>query len=1565
MTKNNRWPIGNEGHMSLLPIQRISREEALPLSFAQQRLWFLDQLESGSASYNLPAVVSLKGQLNIGALEAAINEIVRRHEILRTTFLTVDGRAAQRIAPVLSLPLTRIKVSNSSEREQAVEVRRLISEESRRPFDLAHGPLIRVSLLQLNEQEHVLLLTMHHIITDGWSMGVLLRELGVLYDAFSNERPSPLPELSIQYTDFAHWQQSWLRGDVLARQLAYWRERLAGAPPTLELPSDKPRPVVQSFRGAAYKFVLPQDLLRQLNELSRREGATLFMTLLATFMTLLYRYTQQEDIVVGTPIANRTSSEMEDLIGFFVNTLLMRAGMSGDKSFHELLSEVRETTLGAYAHQDIPFEKLVEELQPQRDMSRSPLFQVMFVLQNVPMQALELPGLNLKLASTDTGTSKFDLTLYMEETNYSLVGIWEYNTDLFEESTIERMGGHFQGLLRAIVAQPYQALRMLPLLTASEHHQLCDWNQTTAAYPQEVCLHELFEAQVQRTPEHIAVSFQDHKLTYRELNRRANQLAHQLRLLGVGPEVLVGLLMERSVGMMVALLGILKAGGAYLPLDPSYPQERLSFMLADTKAPVLLMQDGRAELLSDYQGMTLSLDERGLLVIARNSTGERSGTECEQTPASGVSAGNLSYVIYTSGSTGRPKGAMNTHGAICNRLLWMQEAYGLGEEDRVLQKTPISFDVSVWELFWPLLTGARLVLAEPGGHRDSEYLWEVIKREQITTLHFVPSMLNVFLEAGVAGKERLASVRRVICSGEALSYETQERFYALGAQAELHNLYGPTEAAVDVTWWACERGSERRVVPIGKPVANTQCYVLDEWGGPVPVGVSGELYLGGVQVGRGYLGRGELTAERFVPDAYGAVSGGRLYRTGDSVRLLEDGNLEYLGRLDHQVKLRGQRIELGEIEAALGVHPAIRNVVVLIREDSPGDRRLVAYIVAEAHERPTVTELRTFLQEQLPDYMIPAVFVTLDELPLTPNGKVDRKALPIPDQSRPDLDQTFIAARTAAEDVLTEIWSQALGVEQIGIHDNFFELGGDSILSIQIINKASQAGLNFTPRQLFQHQSIAALAAVASIDTAIEAEQGIVVGPVPLTPIQQWFFEHSVVDPQHFNQALMLELRQPLEATLLRRALEYLHKHHDALRLRFEQGEAGWQQRTVETANDTGFSVMNISDFAQEEQASAIEEMAATVQGSLNLSDGPLLKVVLFELGAAQAGRLLLVAHHLIIDGLSWRILLEDLQKAYTQVKRGEEIALGLKTSSFQQWGKELEKYARTAELDQTYWMDTRFQNISSLPRDKNGINTAATAQTLTVKLSPEETRALLQKVPAAYHTHINEALLTAVAQAFKQWSGRQFFVDLEGHGREDLMVELNLSRTVGWFTAIYPVLLEVPNGAGPGDALKSIKEQLRSIPRRGISYGLLRYLSAEKAEMRAFPDAEVIFNYLGQLDQALSELPLFTFGKESIGPSQSPRATRRHLIEINGSILERQLQMSWTYSENVHNRSTIERLSGAFIDSLRNLITHCQSEEAGGFTPSDFPLARLDQRKLGKLTALINKKDKLESLRT
>lgn len=1016
-----------------------------PLSFAQQRLWFLDQLTPNSPLYNLPGpALRLRGPLTAEAVQHALDAVVARHEVLRTTISTDTGHPAPSIHQHRQAELQVIDLSARPQAEREAEAHRLLETEARRPFDLSRDVVLRATLLRLGLEEHVLLLITHQIACDSESISVLYRDFAAFYAAFTSGLAVSLAALPIQYADFALWQQQWLQGERLQTLLAYWTQQLAGASAILELPTDRPRPRVQTYGGGRHALSLDPALTDTLRAVSQQQGISLSMTLLAAFLTLLHRYSRQDDLVVGLPFPGRIRPELEGLIGPFVNTLPLRVDLSGDPMFPEILERVRQAIMGAHAHQELPFEKLVEELQLERSLNRSPLYQVLFTFQESPI-LLELPGLTLQQFDVYTATAKFDVSLEVRQGPEAITGWLGYNTDLFDAMTIGRMAAHLRTLLQGIAAHPHHRLTALPLLTEAERQRLVvEWNDTARAYRRDVCLHQLFEAQVDRSPEATAVVFQSEHLTYSALHRRANQLAHFLQHQGVGPEVCVGVFMERSLEMLIAIYGILKAGGAYVPLDPEYPADRLAFMVQDAQVPILLTQQRLTPRLPEHQARVVCVDA-DWATIAQEST---------HNPQCGVTEANVAYVIYTSGSTGRPKGVVNTHRGICNRLLWMQEAYRLTEADRVLHKTPLSFDVSVWELFWPLLVGAQLIVAQPGGHRDNAYLVDQITTLGITTLHFVPSMLQLFLEAQDVW--RCHSLRRVICSGEALPYDLQERFFARLPQVELHNLYGPTEAAVDVTYWACQPQSALRIVPIGRPVANTQIYLLDCHLQPMPIRIPGELHIGGVQVARGYLNRPDLTAERFIPDPFRTAPEARLYKTGDLARYLPDGSIEFLGRMDSQVKIRGFRIELGEIEAVLGQHPEVREGVATVREDDPGDKRLVAYVVPHQGHNPTTSALQDFLRQRLPEYMVPAAFVALQAMPLTPNGKVDRRALPVPGPGRPRLEQTYVAPRTPLEQFLVRLWCEVLKLDRVGIHDNFFDLGGDSIRGAIFVNKLQQ-----------------------------------------------------------------------------------------------------------------------------------------------------------------------------------------------------------------------------------------------------------------------------------------------------------------------------------------------------------------------------------------------------------------------------------------------------------------------------------------------------------------------------
>ncbi|HSF41611.1 MAG TPA: amino acid adenylation domain-containing protein, partial [Thermoanaerobaculia bacterium] len=1051
--------------LAALPLRRSERPERLPLSFAQERLWFLDQLQPGGSVYNIPLALRLRGDLSWSALAASLDEVVARHEVLRTTFAVADGRPVQGVHPELRLALPVADLSGLPEDARTPEADRLAREEAARPFDLARGPLARTTLLRLGREHHVALFTLHHIVSDGWSMGVLVQEVGALYAAFlRGERPA-LPELPIQYADFALWQRQHLAGGVLAGQIAFWKEHLAGAPPVLDLPSDRPRPPVQRFRGARVSTFLPSDRLPGLAE--PRPGTTPFMLLLAAFQTLLSRLSGQEDLVVGTPVAGRNRLETENLIGFFVNTLALRAGLGGDPRFADALARVREVTVAAYAHEDLPFEKLVEELQPERSLAHAPVFQVVLVLQNAPMESLELPGLTLEPLPVEPGTTKFDLTVSLHETPQGLLCFWEHDSDLFDESTIRRFQGSFAALLAAALADPAQRLSELPLLADAERQELLLWNRARPTAPPALCLHELFALQAQARPTAVAVSFEDRELSYGELDERSGRLARRLRAAGVGPEVPVALCLERSPELVVALLAVLKAGGAYVPIDPAYPRDRQAYILADSGARVLLSERALAGGLSAVGVRTILLDEPGEDLPAPQAGGLPPGA----TPES------LAYVIYTSGSTGRPKGVLVRHANVVRLFRETEPWFGFDERDVWTLFHSPAFDFSVWEIWGALLYGGRLVVVPWAVSRSPEDFHDLLRREGVTVLNQTPSAFRQLVAADAARGGELA-LRQVIFGGEALELQALRPWFERHGdeRPRLVNMYGITETTVHVTWRPLTAADlAANGSPIGRAIPDLDLRVLDRSGQPVPVGVAGELCVGGAGLARGYLGRPELTAGRFVPDPFGESPGARLYRSGDLVRYRASGDLEHLGRIDHQVKIRGFRIELGEIETALAAFPGVREAVVAVREDRRGDRTLAAWVAAPA-PRPAAGELRAFLRERLPEYMVPATFVFLDALPLTANGKVDRRALPAPDEGRVAREASAAPA-AGIEREIAAVWQEVLGVERVGVDDNFFDLGGHSLRLVEVQTRLREAlGRDVPVVELFRHPTVAALA---------------------------------------------------------------------------------------------------------------------------------------------------------------------------------------------------------------------------------------------------------------------------------------------------------------------------------------------------------------------------------------------------------------------------------------------------------------------------------------------------------
>jgi amino acid adenylation domain-containing protein/non-ribosomal peptide synthase protein (TIGR01720 family) len=1559
LAKQVEQALHSDQHQETLPLVPYPRAEQLPVSLTQQRLWFLDQLSPDNPFYNLCGMLHLDGPLNVFALERSIQTIEQRHEALRTTFLSIDGRALQIVSEERAITLVHCDLSHLPDHEQEHFAHQFAAEQAARPFNLAEGPLTRVHLLRFNARKHALVLVMHHIVSDGWSLGVFARELQALYNAFATGQEPLLPDLPVQYGDYTIWQRQRLESQAFQQQLQYWQQQLAGIPALLELPTDRPRPSIQTFHGAQLTFQLSPQQSRELARFSQQEGATLFMTLLATLQTLLYRYTGQEDIVVGTAIANRNQVEVENLIGFFVNTLALRADLSGNPSFRSLLKQVRKVCLDAYTHQDLPFEKVVDVVQPERSLSTSPLFQVMFVLQNGIDLNLDFVDLSGRFENVYNQTAKFDLTITMAESPEGLAGVVEYNTDLFDSTSIEHFIAHFQMLLQGVTANADQALSQAPIFSPAQYQDISTGEIEQPPCLEDLCVQQLFEIQARRAPDSVAIVSQDECLTYAQLDRRANQLAAYLVEQGVQAETVVGLCMIRSFDFLIGLLGVLKAGGAYLPLDPDYPQERLAFLLKDARASLLLTQSHLIEHVPREVAQMICLDTDWPL-IARSP---EKGLPARALPT------NLAYVIYTSGSTGKPKGVQVSHHNLRNLLSWHIQSYSIHPGDRATQVASVAFDACVWEV-WPyLVSGACLHLPTEDIRLSATQLrdWLI---EQGITISFLPTPLAESIMA--VDWPRKVALRTLLTGGDKLQH------YPIGLPFRLVNHYGPTEFTVVATAGtvqsfahAQEADEAERAPSLGHPITNTRIYLLDKQMALVPWGAPGEIYLGGPSLARGYLHRPEWTAERFVPNPFSSEAGARLYRTGDLARYLPNGEIEFMGRIDDQVKVRGYRIEPGEIESTLLQYPGMQDAIVLAREDVPGVKRLVAYIIPQKGTQLQITNVQDFLQARLPDYMVPSFFVELEAFPLTVHGKVDRKALPAPNYAQHEEQADLTTPHNTVEQTLASIWEQVLGIDQVSIHDNFFTLGGDSILSIQIVSRAAQAGIHITPQQFFQHQTIAGLAAHATTEhkeTIVAAEDEDSREDIPLTPIQRWFFELEQPEPHYWNQALLLSMRQPVRMALLDQAIKQVLQHHDAFRLRFTREDGQWRQRNGERQHETedqeiGSCLMvDLTALPSAARKRAEQSLIQELQASLNLESGPIFRAACFT-GAGKADHLLIVIHHLLIDGVSWRIVLEDLEIAYTQLA-GQSSTTGApqlpaRTNSFQQWAQQLVTLARSEELlqDLPYWLAQSQGDALHLPLDyPGGKNTVASTRRISVSLSREETSALLYEAPAAYHTQINDLLLTALTQTLASWLGRgNLLLDLEGHGRE-LLSELDISRTVGWFTALYPLRVHLDAASAPVATLKTIKEQLRGLPRKGASYGILRYSceqpdkAAELAQLRAQPGAEIMFNYRGQFDQFFASSEVFSSAVEPDVPTASPPGKRHHVLETIVSLTNGQLEIEWMYSQNIHRASTIEKLARAYKQALRSLIAHCRQSTVGGYTPSDFPLATLDQPSLDAL---------------
>ena len=1530
-----------------LPILARARgaEPQLPVSYAQQRQWFLWQLDPESSAYLVAGGLWLTGEIDAVALRASFEAIVARHEVLRTRFVADEaGRVAQQIDSHAQLdwreawlPAAQIDAATHA----------LASE----PFDLAAGPLLRAALYRSEDEadRNLLVLTMHHIVSDGWSIQVLLEELVAHYRAAVLGEPLTVHALPVQYADYAAWQREWLEAGEQEKQLAYWRETLGSTHPVLALPTDAPRQAHASYTAARHGVTLPFELAQAVRERARHSSTTPFMVLLAAFQALLHRYTGERDIRVGVPVANRNRVETEPLIGFFVNTQVLRAEIAGRDTLGELLERTRQATVGAQAHQDLPFDVLVDALQPERSLSHNPLFQVMFSHLRSDYRVLDaLPGLAVQWYELTDGAAAFELTLnIVEASDGNLSAQLIYARDLFSEATIERFGRHYLKVLSGLAENPAQALVDIELSDPEERQQSQSPAHRVDAAAGIPLVHRSFEMHAQAQPDAVALLCGDVQLSYRELNERANRLAARLIHEGVGPEVRVGFAMARSPEMLVAQLAILKAGGVYVPLDLAYPAERLAYMIDHSGIELLLVQTRRASV----GHLPVSGARRMLDLDTLDVSNEPAGN-----PLLTPHAGNLAYVVYTSGSTGRPKGVAVAHGALAAHCHAIGKCYGMNAADRLLHFASVSFDAAAEQFLLPLMNGAAIVL------RDDEVwsaqrLVDEIRSKNVSVLYLPPAYLDAFARVTETGT---VSVRACIAGGEAWSKAGFEAVRTHLNPQRIYNAYGPSETVVTPTLWQpdAEARFDSAYAPIGRPVGERSAWVLDAQMNRVPQGLPGELYLGGTGMARGYLGRPGLTAERFVPDPFSADPGARLYRTGDLVRWRSDGELEYIGRIDHQVKVRGFRIELGEVEAQLRAQAGVRDAVVAA-QDGPGGTRLAGYVSALPGCSLDPATLRAGLAATLPDYMVPGVVMVLDALPLNANGKVDRHALPAPVQAcAPASDE---APQGTVEERLAAIWAQLLRRERIGRHENFFELGGDSIMGLQIVARARQVGLLLTARKIFEQQTIAQLASCALALDDAQPDDGNALAaidpqaPVPLLPIQARFFAEPLPERHHWNQAVLLRLDEALDTDRLEQALHAVVAHHDSLRLRFVPCEpaqsdgVGWRQHYV---NAESASMLQLATGVR---TSAIEASCDAAQRTLDLTRGPLLRALAMHIEDGS-WRLFIAVHHLVIDTVSWRILLDDLRRVYTQLGAGEAPSLPARTTSYQAFAGQLQHAARQPEIERYgAWWQALADVPAALPAGSISANAADPSAfapvSSTVRFDTATTGRLLRDASAAYRTQLADLLLLATGRALCRFAGRDALrIDLEGHGRETHFGAADLSRTTGWFTALYPFRLE-PTGE-IGAALKRVKEARREVPHGGMSFGMLKYLGTpeQRAALSGVGHAEVLFNYLGQFDGTLAGDGSWKLASEGTGRAHDEGCGSTHALEIAGQVHGGALSLTLLHARgDRYDTATLEALAEDIRCELLAVLTHCESG-ACGLTPSDVPLAMLDQAQLDRL---------------
>jgi amino acid adenylation domain-containing protein/non-ribosomal peptide synthase protein (TIGR01720 family) len=1516
-------------------------EDIYPLTPMQLGLMFHSLYES-SEVYFVQMGCHMHGEIDAGAFRRAWQELVRRHAILRTAFLWEGLETpVQAVWKNVDLPWREEDWRGLTSAEQKEKWQALLREDREQGFDFEQAPLLRLALIRTGRSSYYFAWSTHHMLLDGWSRQIVTREVFSLYQAY---RRGETPEFAAA-PKFRNYV-SWLQRQDEQKAESFWREELKAftAPTRFGLEREgRELEDGQSGYGELFEH-LGAELTEQLEEFARSHQITLNTVVQGAWALLLSRYSGQSDVLFGATVSGRLAEvpEIENMVGLFINTLPVRVQVNDSERAGTFLKSFQAHQARTREYESSPLVKV----QAWSEVKGASLFDSLVVFENYPADSAlrREVGESIRIDEVQAiDLNNYPLTLIVIP-GKELVFNFLYSRRIWDTVDAEKLLAHLRVVLAEVVRGADQPINRISLASPAERRQLLvEWNQTQAGYPRGKCLHELFAEQAVRTPDAIAVHHKETKLSYRELDERSSELAAYLRGLGLSPDVRVGICLERGPDMVAAMLGIMKAGGAYIPIDPNYPVERIRYMLQDSQTPVLLTQQSLRGKLPPYEGLAVMLDESWEKIRRESSNRMHRRPDGE----------NLAYVIYTSGSTGNPKGVAIRHSSATVLVFWAQQVFSPQELSVVLASTSICFDLSVFEIFVPLSCGGRVLIAA-----NALELPEMASAGEVTLINTVPSAMRELLRMNAIPP----SIRTVNLAGEAVSTGLVQDIYQIPTVERVLNLYGPTEDTVYSTYAVVARNHSGAMAPIGRPIANTQSYVLDPRMELLPVGIAGELYLAGEGLARGYLNRPALTAEKFVPNPFSNEQGGRLYRTGDLARYKPDGTIDYLGRSDYQVKIRGHRIELGEIESVLESMEQIEQAVVIVREDGGGEKRLLAY-VKELKEIP-IPEVRKVIKQRLPEFMMPSFFVKLQAFPLTPNGKINRQALPMPTAERPADEESYVAPRNSTEEVLCAIWEKLLKVEKVGVHDNFFELGGDSILSMQAIARAREAGLQLVPRQVFEHPTVAQLAEVAQTlapEDLQDNDHGAVSKPVPLTPIQGAFFEWNLEKPDHYNQAVFLELKSGVDSTLLEQVILALPRRHDVLRMKYEKAEHGWRQWCESGIPSEIYRRRDLSEIPEEGRSAALQDDVDQVHRNLDLQAGKLVQAVEYDLGTGNGKRLLLVIHHLVVDGVSWRVLLQDLERGYEQLKNGEPLQFGARTTSFRRWAEGTQKYSMQSQVTEElkYWSDDPRKTMKPLPQDYPGEESRGEAQqSITLSLEEEETRELLQDVPRIYRTQINDVLLTALARVIAGWTGnRQVLVNLEGHGREEILAGVDLSQTVGWFTTIFPVLLDLEGEWEAGRALKQIKEQLRQVPGRGFGYGLLRFVHPDekvRGTLAGLPQAQISFNYLGQFDQVFRGSQLFAPAREGSGRSVAPENRSLHLIDIGGMVVGGRLQISWSYHENLHRRATIDHLAHLYMSTLRDILQHCRGAEAGGYTPSDFPLANINQDDLSQIASLL-----------